>query len=242
MIQLPDAYDLRHFYNSLQGKIVRRLLRQRISSRWPDCKSMSVLGYGYALPYLEPYKKEAERTVSIMPSQLGVHNWPQLEKNLVCAGQEDLIPLETNSIDRIIAVHCLEFLDKPNDTFQELWRILKSNGRLILIVPNRVGLWARSDHSPFGQGQPYSTRQLEHFLKENLFVHEHTSYSLYMPPFRGNLLLRTADLFEKMGRFIFPGCGGVQIIEISKQIYAGTGKAVPSLAKKVIPVKPATTR
>lgn len=239
----PDAYDLKHYYNSKQGRIVRRILRENVLALWPETKALNVLGFGYAVPYLRPFLKESERVINVMPAQLGVHNWPGGEKNLVTISQEDLVPLETNSIDRIIAVHTLEFLDTPNETFEELWRVLKSNGRLILIVPNRIGLWARADSSPFGQGQPYSTKQVETFLRDNLFVHERTEGALFCPPFKSNFLFRGADIFERIGKLLCPGLGGVQVIEVTKQIYAGKGLAAPAkVKKKVVPVKPVPTR
>jgi len=215
----PDAYDLKQYYNGSQGRIVRRVIREKILPLWPDSKSLSVLGFGYALPYLRPFLKDSECVVNIMPAQLGVHNWPSGEENLVTIAAENAIPLETNSVDRILAVHTLEFLDTPNETFQELWRVLKSNGRLILIVPNRMGLWARADNSPFGQGQPYSTKQVESFLRDNLFVHEQTEGALFIPPFKNNFLFRAADLFEKVGKVVYPGLGGVQVIEVFTQIF-----------------------
>ncbi|MEM8833532.1 MAG: methyltransferase domain-containing protein [Pseudomonadota bacterium] len=242
-MRYPDAYDLKSFYNSIQGRIVRRIIRDKVLSLWPDTKALNILGFGYAVPYLKPFLEGSERTANIMPSQLGVHHWPEGEENLVTISAEHSIPLETNSVDRIIAVHTLEFLETPNGTFEELWRVLKSNGRLILIVPNRLGLWARVDSSPFGQGQPYSTKQVESFLRDNLFVHESTEGALFTPPFKTGFLFRAADVFEKIGRTIFPALGGVQVIEVSKQIYAGKGRlATAKVKKKVVPVKPVPTR
>jgi len=226
-MRLPDAYDLKYFYNTVRGRIVRRIIREKILAIWPDISKQTLCGFGYAMPYLKPFLDKDMVTANIMPAQLGVHNWPADEKNLVCFAQENLIPLETNSVDRIIMIHALEFLDTPEETFAEIWRVLKSTGRIIVIVPNRMGLWARIDSSPFGQGQPYSARQVEFFLKENLYVHERTEYALFTPPFNKSLPMQLANLFEKVGAILFPALGGVHMIEASKQIYAGKGKGSP---------------
>ena len=52
---------------------------------------------------------------------------------------------------------------------REVWRILAADGRLILVVPNRLGLWARLEHTPFGHGHPFTPPQLVALLTENLF-------------------------------------------------------------------------
>jgi len=240
-----SAYDLKSFYNSLKGRIIRSLIRQKILSRWPEVKGMRLVGYGYALPYLRPYLEDNQQIFNMMPAQLGVHDWPAEDKNRVCLTAEQLLPLETNSVDRILMVHALEFLDFPEETFEELWRVLKSTGRLLIVVPNRMGFWARADWSPFGQGRPYSARQVEHFLSDNLFVHESTSYALFSPPFQNDVLLRAANFFEKIGPYLYPALGGVTVIEASKQLYAGRGKGVLAREKepvrKVVGVKPVPT-
>ena len=37
---------------------------------------------------------------------------------------------------------------------RECWRVLRDDGRLLVVVPNRLGSWALFDHTPFGQGRP----------------------------------------------------------------------------------------
>lgn len=241
------AYELKRFYYGMKGRVVRRLVQDKILELWPSdsTSKQSVVGYGYALPFLRPYIKDSSRVVNMMPAQLGVHNWPTEENNLVCLNAEQWLPLETNSVDRVLMVHSLEFLDYPEETFEEIWRVLKSTGRLLIVVPNRMGLWARADWSPFGQGKPYSAWQVENFLGDNLFVHERTSHAVFTPPFKNNLFLRAANIFETIGPYLYPALGGVNIIEASKQIYAGTGKGVRinsrDRVKKAVSVKPIPT-
>ena len=244
-MRMLSAYDLKSFYNGVKGRIIRSLIRQKILEIWPEIKSQNIVGYGYALPYLRPYLGKASRVINMMPVQLGVHDWPPESNNVVCLHTEDSLPLETNSVDYILMVHGLEFLDGPEETFEELWRVLKSTGRLLIVVPNRMGLWARADWSPLGQGQPYSSRQVEHFLSDNLFVHEKTSHALFSPPFRKTLFLRGANFFEKIGPYLYPALGGVHIIEASKQLYASRGKGALAgsriKGKKPVAVKPVPT-
>ncbi len=243
-----NAYNLKSFYASRAGKIIARLINQRVLEIWPDVKSKRLIGYGYALPYLNTYVggegiKDIAKTdvFNLMPQQLGVHHWPSHADNRVCLNVEEALPLETNSVDFVLMVHGLEFLDNPQDSFAEIWRVLKSTGRVLIVVPNRMGLWARSDWSPFGQGQPYSARQVESFLNDNLFVHERTSQALFLPAFENRLLLRAANFFEKIGAYLYPALGGVHVIEASKQLYAGTGKAIRATGAGRQKIKPSVS-
>lgn len=231
------SYDFRNFYNTFGGRILRRIIRDHIQDFWPDVKGLRVLGYGYAVPYLRPYLGEAERVFAIMPAIHGALNWPPEGKSLVCLSGEAELPLETNSIDRILLIHSLEFTESMRLLFDELSRVLKSNGRILIVVPNRIGLWARAEWSPFGQGRPYSLSQIEHFLRDHLFVHERTKNALFVPPVRSNIFLRSAGSFEKMGPYILPGMGGLNFVEASKQIYAG--RAIPARSHATAKARPA---
>lgn len=230
----PSAYDLKGFYNTLSGRIVRKVLRERILEFWPEdqVRDLRVIGMGYAIPYLRPYLPQAERVISLMPPGQGAHHWPPDGRNHVCLASDGDLPLETNSVDRLMMVHALEFSGFHQPLFEEIWRVLKSNGRLLIIVPNRMGLWARADWSPFGQGTPFSASQVEDFLRDNLFTHERTEKALFVPPFRRELFLRGAAYLESVGRVLLPALGGVHIVEASKQLYAGTGKLARARSAK----------
>lgn len=220
-----SVYNLKSFYASKAGRLVRRLLVNQIKALWPDIKGLRLMGAGYAVPYLRPLRLPVERLFAVMPSAYGVHFWPEGEKGLVCLAGEDEWPVETESVDRLILVHSLEQAHDPDAVLQEAWRVLKSNGRLLLIVPNRLGLWARADWTPFGYGTPFTAGQVTNHLRDNLFVHERTEKALFMPPFRSFLVMRTAYFLENIGRVLFPGLAGIYLVEASKQLYAGAGRA-----------------
>ncbi|NQZ13594.1 MAG: methyltransferase domain-containing protein [Alphaproteobacteria bacterium] len=246
-MRYPTAYDLKSFYNGITGRVIRSLIRARVLELWSPEKHLRYVGVGYAPPYMKPFMDEAERSFCVMSPNLGVHQWPENEKNLVSLGDEHALPLETNSVDRMIVCHHLEFLDHPEEAFEEMYRVLKSTSKIIIIVPNRMGLWSRADWSPLGQGQPYSAKQIETFLKENLFVHERTCQAIFTPAYQNPLWLRMAFIFEKIGRFVYPALGGVHIIEASKQLYATKGRGTPApitssaQVKKALNPKPVPT-
>jgi hypothetical protein len=227
-----NAIDLREFYDSTRGRVVQRLLRQHLRAFWPQTAGLRVLGFGYAVPYLKPFLGEAERVVSLMPAQQGAVFWPPDERGLVSMCSESELPIETNSIDRMLIVHGLQGYESLDAVLRESWRVLSGQGRLIIVAPNRTGIWARVDSTPFGHGAPYSQGQLWQHLKEYMFVPERAVRGLFVPPSASRLVLSAAPVWEKIGQRFFNAFGGVNIVEATKQLYAGTqvGAAAPAAA------------
>ncbi len=226
-----NAVDLKEFYDTTQGRVVQRIIRQHIRELWPDVKGQRVIGLGYAVPYLRLFQGEAERVIALMPMQQGAVFWPPEERGLVSICDEAELPIESNSIDRLLVIHTLNSVESMNAVLQEAWRILSGQGRLVMVVPNRSGIWARMDNTPFGHGTPYSSGQLRQFLKEYMFVPERTERALFFPPAASRLMLATVGAWEKIGQSLFNAFGGVNIVEATKQLYAGTMAGAPVTAK-----------
>jgi SAM-dependent methyltransferase len=217
-----SIYDFKDFYNSTIGGVVKHILRRKIRSYWDNVKGLRVVGIGYTQPYLDLFMGEAERCISISPAAQGSYPWPTQEGNLTVLAEETELPIETNSVDRVLLVHSLEYAELPKSNLQEIFRILKSNGRLIVLAPNRRGLWSRAEWSPYGHGTPYSGEQLKMLLRDNLFVYEQSCTALYTPPLRWNIIRRSFEYFEAALPHILPRIGGVHMVEVSKQVYSGT--------------------
>jgi hypothetical protein len=77
-----DIVDLREFYGGPLGAATRRLVGDHLRSRFKGTRGASVLGLGYALPYLDGWSEEAERVVAFMPARQGVARWPQAAPGL----------------------------------------------------------------------------------------------------------------------------------------------------------------
>lgn len=234
------VYDMREFYNSRPGRLIRRVIRKSVRELISTTPQARIMGYGYTLPYLKSYKDDCERLFSLMPDTIGIHHWPDGAMNLTGLISEDKLPIETESVDTILVAHGLEYAQHPETLMQELWRVLKSNGRMVLVVPNRIGFWSRADWTPFGHGQPYTLSQLHDLLKRCLFVKEREDHALFVPPFKSFPLLRTFFSLENIGKFCFPALAGVNIVEVSKQVYAPhvKGKGLPAGIRHVAVTDP----
>jgi SAM-dependent methyltransferase len=214
-----DVVDLRDFYRGRLGQVARRQLRARIRKVWPDVSGMRVLGLGYATPYLRPFLGEAERVFALMPASQGVLAWPAGEKNLVALADEGELPLQDYSIDRVLLMHGLEFSERSRALLNEVWRVLAGGGRLLVLVPNRRGLWAVNSGTPFGQGSPYSHAQLVRLLRDAKFTPERGDAALFVPPVKSRMIQRSAGAVERIGARWFNRFGGVVMIEATKQLY-----------------------
>ncbi|MGQ9371893.1 class I SAM-dependent methyltransferase [Azospirillum sp. A39] len=232
-----DIVDLREFYESSLGQVARRMIRRRLRELWPDVRGQIVLGIGYTTPYLRPFRDDAERVIALMPASQGVAFWPREGPGLVALSDEAELPLPDMSVDRVLLVHGLEGTEQLRPMMREIWRVLAGGGRLLSVVPNRRGLWARADWTPFGHGFPYSPSQLKQVLRDTMFVPERTAHALFIPPVRSRMLLRSAPAWEEVGTRWFKAFAGVTMIESSKQIFAGVArKAQPVRRRLIVPM------
>jgi SAM-dependent methyltransferase len=220
MAMRPDVIDLRQFYASPMGQIVRSMVRERTRAIWPNLSGQRLLALGYATPYLAPFRDETERIAAAMPAGQGVVRWPSEGPLLATLVEDTELPFADASFDRVLLVHAIECTEHVRALMREVWRVLTSNGRLLAVVPNRRGLWARFEHTPFGQGHPYTAPQLTRLMRDNLFLPTATGTALYLPPYRGRTWLRSARAWENIGRRFFPHFAGVVLVEAEKQIYA----------------------
>jgi SAM-dependent methyltransferase len=227
-----DVVDLREFYRTSLGQVALRQLKGRIREFWPDLTGQSVLGIGYATPYLRPFIAETERTVAIMPATQGVVFWPRERPGLVALADEANLPFDDLSFDRVLVVHGLEGTEHGRQMLREIWRVLAGSGRLLIVAANRSGLWSMTDRTPFGHGSPYSKSQLSLMLRDNLFVPERSAGALYIPPVRSRFILSTAPAWERMGNRWFSTFAGVTMVEATKQIYAVSGPAVTAQSRR----------
>jgi SAM-dependent methyltransferase len=215
-----DARDLRDFYRTPLGQLVRHQLASKIRERWKRLNGMTIAGMGFGSPFLGSFRAEAARLACLMPARQGALVWPHPGHcNSVLVGETHW-PLPDNSIDRFLAIHCLEQAERAGPLLREIWRVLKPDGRVLIIVPNRRGLWSRFDRTPFGHGLPFSRGQLETQLTDALFTPVDWGEALYFPPFNNRFLLRMAAAFERFGASMSIGVAGVIIVEAQKEVMA----------------------
>ena len=171
-------------------------------------------------------------------------SWPRPPGlNVVALAEETELPFPDLSFDRVLLVHALEGTEALRPMLREVWRVLAGGGRLMVITPNRRGVWARSDRTPFGHGQPYTLGQLSRLLRDTLFTPVQGVAALYAPPYGARMVVGSGRTWERVGARWFQTFGGVVMIEATKQIYAGHAiRAVPRGRRVALPMPEARAR
>jgi hypothetical protein len=237
-----DIVDLRDFYADDLGQITCLMIRRKLRSIWPNVSGKNVLGLGYTVPYLQGFQGEARRIVSAMPARQGILHWPDDGKNLTTLVDEYELPFDDLSVERVVLIHALECAEQIRPLMREIWRIMSESGRLIVVTPNRRGLWSLFERTPFGHGRPYSSGQLSRLLRDSMFTPVGTHRALYMPPTRSRMMYSAAPAMEKIGASIFSTFSGVIMMEAVKQIYAGHQTTERKQTRRVIAIPQQTQR
>ena len=228
--------ELRDFYETPLGIVARRLIRRQIRHIWPDVKDRQIVGLGYATPYLLTFHHRTT-VAALMPAHQGVTLWPADGPYKAALIDELNLPLADSSVERVLIAHALEMSEHGEKMLQEAWRVLKPEGQLLLVVPNRRGMWAGPENTPFGHGRPYSRTQLEKLFSDVGFIPQQWHPALFMPPVHRSLLIRSATAFERIGARLWPAFSGVHIVLARKQVYSGLlKKEKASIPARLVPV------
>ncbi|MEG8099191.1 class I SAM-dependent methyltransferase [Candidatus Liberibacter brunswickensis] len=227
-----DIIELQQFYSSFLGECTKDAISKVLSTIWDDVTGCRLLGLGYAVPFFPYFEGKTECNLAFMPAGQGATNWPGDNFSSTALVFEESLPLLDSSIDCILMVHYLEFAEDPFLMLAEIWRVLSSGGRMIIIIPNRRGCWTRMEHTPFGSGQPYALYQIISLLKETNFTVSTISRSLFFPPTHKKFMLKLWPVFERIGNILGPGFAGVYAVEARKILYQGI-PVIESKAKRI---------
>ena len=231
---VSDAHEAAQFYASRRGALAAHLVRERLALAWPRLPGMAVLGLGYAAPYLRLWREHAGRCIAVTPAQMGAARWPVGSANLSCTAEEDALPFPDLCFDRVLLVHGLEAAENARRLLREVWRVLKDDGRLLVVAPNRSGMWAHLEATPFGHGTPYSPGQVGRLMAGAMFRVQRRDTALFVPPTNLRLVQRGARLWERTGRRFLPRLAGVIITEAAKDMYAALPAGTPARRRMVL--------
>lgn len=229
-----DVKKMHDFYQSPNGQMIQTLLSHHLNERWPSVHGLTLGAYGYPLPYLSTFLQEATQLMVMMPAPMGATPWPREKEDVkVVLCEENKLPLQDKSLDRLLVLHALESTENTRMLLREAWRVLKEEGQIMVVAPNRRGLWCRSTNSPFGFGLPYTGRQLFTLLHTNLFTPEKPTYALFTPPLKDPLPYRFYQQWEIWGLRWFRKLGGLVIIKAQKQLMAGITEPKKQWVKRI---------
>ena len=232
-----DVAEIESFYQRAEGMFVAGLLHQDLEllqTIWTEKDAhqrapIDKIAVGFPFSLLESHHLPAV----LMPAETGALAWGGTEGIAVASIDSAAWPLATEMCDRMIILHALELVRDPQGFLDEAWRCLRGSGELVLIVPHRRGFWARSDKTPFGQGRPFSRRQIRRQLDQAGFEVAELKPSLFIPAFGLGLPNGVRHKVNRLGRYIWPMFGGVLIIRAIKKLYSPHQQTNPALRHRV---------
>lgn len=154
-----------------------------------------------------------------LSSRIGEHT------SLRCHADE--LPLESDSIDMLVAFHALEFEEHPHATLREMHRVLRPHGHLALIGFNPYSLLGLSQYvrglhsgSAWHEHNPVSPHRLIDWLHLVDCQLEAMHYLYPLPLVGSGKIRNTISRFDQWAlRYELPG-GGLYVAHAIKQIAA----------------------
>lgn len=221
------------FYRSRLGRMTRHLITRKLQVVFDEAKPPSddprvAVGLGYARPYLRFLEGKFGQAIGLQSAGIEAVQWPRKRPSRLALIDETALPVQPSSIDTMLCVHALEIAPSQPALLEECWRVLKSQARLVLVVPHRGSMWAGREITPFGYGQPYTVNQIKSMLKRHGFEVGKVHQSLAAPPSHSLFYPRFAPIVERLPNPL----GGVLIVDARKMIYSVRG--IPVAARKLV--------
>ncbi len=241
-----DVVDLREFYATPLGRAAALSLTRafrKYGGLDEAGASLDMVGIGYAVPLFEEGMasddgKGNENTPTpliLMPARQGAIKWPVHGPSRTALVDEDELPIETASVQCVVLLHLLENVPDPAAMLDEVWRILVPEGKLILVAANRRGLWARFEHTPFGNGRPFSRGQLGRLLRKAKLAPVRWGDCLNFPPMRYNRLMRAYPWIERIAHRAWPVFCGAYVVIAKKRLYQGVTSTAKQEKRVLVP-------
>lgn len=121
--------------------------------------------------------------------------------------------------DRIVLLHELERSPDAAALLDRCARLLRPDGRLIVLAANRASPWAAWEaFSPFGMGQAYNHRQLGSLLEEAGLTPVGRGYSLFAPPVAWPWVWHWLPLWRRLFGTRLPWLGAALIAVARKDV------------------------
>lgn len=146
----------------------------------------------------------------------------ELQKTTFSAPMDEL-PLERNSVNCVIAPLAMEAFSKAKNPLNEMDRVLKPMGYLIILGVNPISCWGASlkwGHlACFGRAK--STLMSSFTIKRDLMHHGYVQCAhlgfYYIPPIFHGRLLKTMAFFNEMGKMLWPFPAGFYCLILQKR-------------------------
>jgi SAM-dependent methyltransferase len=128
------------------------------------------LAFGYHIVQLGPLPGRSLIDESPINHRFYACTCSAVEASMYCHGDE--LPLESDSVDMLVAFHALEFDERPHGSLREMLRVLRPHGHLVVVGYNPYSLLGISQYlrgwrssSLWHRHRPVSAHRLTDWLR-----------------------------------------------------------------------------
>ena len=146
----------------------------------------------------------------------------------------DALPFPNQSLDLVVLPHTLELARDPHDTLREVERVLRPEGRVVIVGFNPNSLWGLRQSAGHlrqrlglgldgplylpGAGEFIGYGRVRDWLRLLGFEVERGRFGLWRPPLRSERGLARAAWLDAAGARAWPVLGAVYLVEAVKRV------------------------
>jgi hypothetical protein len=220
---LDQLDQLDQWFLTPQGKAVGHAFMQHLGELHPllpyfKGQRLLQIGAAGAHPWLK-YFNYQERYLLAMQT-------PHLDQPgfLKVFGHTHALPLASESMDCVIAPLSLDACEDAMMALNELDRILKPMGFLVIYGLNRWSLWSLAMrfglgvNIPRGTIHPCSLLRLKNTLIHFEYLIHHLGLFYYLPPVHSSKWINRLEIFNELGKMISPCPSGFYCMVVQKHV------------------------
>lgn len=135
----------------------------------------------------------------------------------------DALPFEANSLDLLLLPHTLETASDPHHRLREAHRVLRPEGRLMVLGLNPTSLWGLRQRLGGRflpqQGEFLGYWRLRDWLKLLGFEVEAARFGCWRPPLQREAWLARWGFMDRLGATWWPVFGAVYFLQAIKRVH-----------------------
>lgn len=217
----PEEYDA--WYKTPLGSLCDRLEKETIFELFKPKELVLDIGCGTGNYTLE-LANQGVNAVGIDSSfDMAVFAKMKAERNGLktsfVVGNVEAMPFKNDVFDGALSITTLCFVSNTEMTVDEIKRVVKPEGDLVLGELNRLSYWAvlrrikaLFKKSSYRRASFFSLQKLKGLLEEVELKNLKWSSCLYFPPVNLSWILKRYRFFERIGKIMFPKGGAFVVV------------------------------
>lgn len=223
--ELAKKYDA--WFHTLHGQYVYKYESQminRLLNLTPGAYVLDV-GCGTGIYTQELLSKGARVVgVDISPEMLAIAEYKtHLHEDRVSFLEADAakLPFPDNHFDVVISITAMEFFQQPRECLQDMYRVLRPGGHMVVATLNSNSLWALQRRlkacmtkTIFSNAKFYNIGDIKAMMHP--YAVSKWEGGIFIPPFFPEWLIKRPDAFESWCQKHMPQCGAFVVARIDK--------------------------